>query len=456
MPVTRTDPHSTEAEQGTLGAMLSDPDKVIELIAKLRPEDFYDPVHREIFEAIVQLSEQRKSIDILTVAEKLKGNSRVESAGGSAFLAELCTSVPVTSHADEYAAIIRNTALQRAVAQAGTAIAKLGSDECLSGTEALERAEQTILSLSRSTTESKPQHIGDMKDETYERYARLYEADDPTPLLGLRTGFRDLDQMLTGLEPGAILIIAARPSMGKTSLALNIARNVAEGQGKTVAVFSLEMGKQALMDRLIAGFLGIETWKLKKGDLKENEFQKIRPLFDRLKQHPLFIDDDPDTSITNLRSKARRQQLEHGLDLLVIDYLQLIEVTDRAAGENRTQQVTHISQSLKNLARELQCPVIALSQLSRSVEQRSPAIPILSDLRESGSIEQDADIVLMLYREDAYNEDCDNPGVTDVYVRKNRNGPTGRVSLFFNAEKMLFTSLTQRKRANDARVPTLN
>jgi replicative DNA helicase len=248
------------------------------------------------------------------------------------------------------------------------------------------------------------------------------------------------------LDAGAFVVIAARPSMGKTSLALNIAQSAAE-QGKNVAFFSLEMTKQSLMDRIISGILGVETWKLKKGELTEDEFRKLGPLFDGLKKHPLYIDDDADTTIGNLRSKARRQQLEHGLDLLVIDYLQLIEVTDRAASENRTQQVTHISQSLKNLARELQCPVIALSQLSRSVEQRSPAIPILSDVRESGSIEQDADIVLMLYREDAYNEDCDSPGVTDVFVRKNRNGPTGRVSLFFQAERMTFTSLAKDRSA---------
>ena len=227
--------------------------------------------------------------------------------------------------------------------------------------------------------------------------------------------------------------------MGKTSLALDMARNVAGGQGKSVAFFSLEMSKQEVMDRIVAGELGVEAWRLKKGQLTEQDFGRLGRLFDDLRQHPIYLDDDADSTLANLRSKARRQQMQHGLGLLIVDYLQLIEVTDRvASGENRTQQVSHISRSLKNLARELQCPIIALSQLSRSVEHAVPPIPVLSDLRESGSIEQDADIVLMLYCEDAYNEDAANPGTTDIYVRKNRSGPTGRVGLHFNHARMSF------------------
>lgn len=243
------------------------------------------------------------------------------------------------------------------------------------------------------------------------------------------------------------MIVAARPSMGKSCFALDVARHAAAKQGKNVAVFSLEMTKQEIMDRVIAGFLGIEAWRLKKGQLSPEDFQRMGSLFDQLKQHPLYIADDSDTTISNLHSKARRQQMEHGLDLLIIDYLQLIEVTDRASGENRTQQVSHISRSLKNLARELNCPIIALSQLSRATEQRNPPIPILSDLRESGGIEQDSDMVLMLFREEVYDEDCTRPaGLTDVYVRKNRNGPTGRVTLSFEMEKMSFRDLPEAAR----------
>ena len=252
-----------------------------------------------------------------------------------------------------------------------------------------------------------------------------------------------MDQLLTGLQPGSLTVVAGRPSHGKSSFALDMARHAAARLGKNVAVFSLEMTKQEIMDRIIAGFLNVETWRLKKGELTDADFRRLGTLFDQMKNHPIWIDDDPDTAIGNLRSKARRQQMEHGLDLLVIDYLQLIEVTDRAAGENRTQQVSHISRSLKNLARELGAPVIALSQLSRSVEQRNPPLPILSDLRDSGGIEQDSDTVLMLYREGVYNEDCADPNLTDVYVRKNRNGPTGRVSLRFNPERMTFEDVAR-------------
>ncbi|MFO0945623.1 MAG: replicative DNA helicase [Planctomycetota bacterium] len=316
----------------------------------------------------------------------------------------------------------------------------LASDETVPTSEMIDQAEQQLLALS-SNPESKPQHIADVAAESYERYARLHAADDKASLFGLRTGFPKLDEILTGLVPGQLVILAARPSMGKTALALDVARHVAADQQKNVAIFSLEMTKQELMDRVIAGLLGVETWKLKKGELTEADYERMGHLFDGLKRHPLYIDDDPDTTIANLRSKARRHQMEHGLDLLIIDYLQLIEVTDRASGENRTQQVSHISRSLKNLARELGCPILALSQLSRSVEQRTPAIPILSDLRDSGTIEQDADIVLMLYRESVYNEECDDPGLTDLYIRKNRSGPPGRVELHFAKERMSFLEM---------------
>ncbi len=346
--------------------------------------------------------------------------------------------MPTASHAARYAEIVREKALHRSLMDTGQVIGDLGRDETLTASEALERAEQKLLSLSRQTARGRPQHIADAGAESYERYARLQAAEDKSSLFGLTTGFHGIDALLTGLPAGCLMIVAARPSTGKSAFALDIARHAAATQGKNVAVFSLEMTKQEIMDRVIAGFLGVEAWKLKKGELSESDFRRMGTLFDQLKHHPLYLDDDPDTTIANLRSKARRQQMEHGLDLLIIDYLQLIEVTDRAAGENRTQQVSHVSRSLKNLARELNAPIIALSQLSRSTEQRNPPIPILSDLRESGAIEQDSDVVLMLYREDMYNEDCENPGMTDVYIRKNRHGPTGRVGLFFDKARMSF------------------
>lgn len=439
-----TQPHSADAERTTIGALLLDPERIHDVAAVLRPDDFYDPTYRTIYEAIRRVHEARRPIDFVTVSEELAANKRILDVGGAGFLASLANDVPTSSHATHYAAIVREKALHRQLKEVGTRIGAIASDERIPADEAVERSEQALLSLSRKTAVHTPQHIADVGAESYERYARLYETDDKTTLFGLTTGFRDLDLMLTGLPPGCLMIVAARPSAGKSSLALDIARHAASEHGKNVAMFSLEMTKQELMDRTIAGMLGIEAWRLKKGDLSPDDFARMGPLFDGLRQHPLYIDDDPDTTIANLRSKARRQQMEHGLDLLVIDYLQLIEVTDRAAGENRTQQVSHISRSLKNLARELGCPIIALSQLSRSVEQRNPAIPVLSDLRESGSIEQDADIVLMLYRQSMYDEDCAEPHLTDVYIRKNRHGPTGRVSLSFDRQTMSFSNLAKR------------
>jgi len=438
-----TEPHNLEAERTTIGALLLDPERIVDVAPAVQAEDFYDPTYRKIFEAIRGLYDDRKPIDFVTVAAVLRGDEKIDALGGSAFLAGLASNVPTSAHAAQYAAIIRDKAMHRQLLNAGAAISAFARDEKLTAVEAVEQAEQQILAIARHSQDNKPQHIAELGIESYERYTRLQAADDKTALFGLTTGFRDLDAMLTGLPPGSLVVVAARPSAGKSSLALDMARHAASKQGKNVAVFSLEMTKNEIMDRIVAGFLGVDAWRLKKGQLAQEDFDRMGVLFDQLKNHPLYIDDDPDTTISNLRSKARRQQMEYGLDLLVIDYLQLIEVTDRAAGENRTQQVSHVSRSLKNLARELGCPVIALSQLSRSTEQRSPPIPILSDLRDSGGIEQDADIVLMLYRQSMYNEDCDNPNETDVFVRKNRNGPTGRVTLFFDSAKMSFRDMAR-------------
>jgi replicative DNA helicase len=431
-------PQNPQAEEAILGALLLDPQRIIDVAPLLKAEDFHDPTYRTIYQAMSRLYEARKPIDFITVAEELKGEQKVQERGGPVFLAEICGRVATSSHADHYAAIVRDKALHRQLQDVGFRIQGLGTDEKLPALEALEQAERELLAISRHVADSRPRHIADVAAESYEHYAQLQQAEDKAALFGLTTGFGSLDAVLTGLPSGSLTIVAARPSTGKSAFALDIARHAAATLGKSVAVFSLEMTKQEIMDRIIAGSLGVEAWKLKKGELTEADFARMGTFFDQLKQHPIYLDDDPDTTIGNLRSKARRQQMEHGLDLLVIDYLQLIEVTDRAAGENRTQQVSHISRSLKNLARELGCPIIALSQLSRSTEQRNPPIPILSDLRESGGIEQDADVVLMLYREEMYNEDCQSPGGTDIYIRKNRHGPTGRVELFFDKAKMSF------------------
>jgi replicative DNA helicase len=435
-------PYSLDAEQTLLGALLLDGERMIDVAPVIAAADFYDPLHRAVYAAIERMHEARLPVDPVTIADALRSEEQLSARGGITFLMTLAENVVTSSHAPRYAEIVREKSLRRRLSAVGQTIAALSGDEALTAPEALERAEQLLVALARRGSQNLPQQIADIASESYVRYAQLHAAEDKTTLFGVRTGFHDLDQMLTGLQPGSLTIIAARPGMGKTSLALDIGRSVAALQRKNVALFSLEMSKQEIMDRIIAGELGIDAWRLKKGELSAADFERMGRLFDGLKEHPIYLDDDPDTTLANLRSKARRQQLEHGLDLLIIDYLQLIEVTDRGVvGENRTQQVSHISRSLKNLARELQCPIIALSQLSRSVEQRSPPIPILSDLRESGSIEQDADMVLMLYREAAYNEDAGEIGTTDVFVRKNRSGPTGRVGLEFDHAKMSFRSI---------------
>ncbi len=439
-PLFHTRPHSTEAERSLVGALLLDPERMIDVVPQIQPRDFYDPIHRTIYEAMLALHEARKPIDFVTVSEELKPHAGVEAIGGSAFLATLATNTPTSIHAAEYAAIVRDRSIHRELLDVATHIERDARDESLSAVEAVERAEQKLLQVAVHRKSGTTQHIADIGAESYERYSQLQNAEDKSALFGLTTGFPKLDEYLTGLPAGHLMIVAARPSMGKSAFALDIARHVASKQGKNVAIFSLEMTKQEIMDRVIAGYLGVETWKLKKGELTSQDFERMGELFDQLRTHPIYIDDDSDTTLQNLRSKARRLQLEYGLDLLIIDYLQLIEVTDKAAGENRTQQVSHISRQLKNLARELQTPIIALSQLSRSTEQRNPPIPILSDLRESGSIEQDADSVLMLYRESMHNEDCADSTQTDVYLRKNRHGPTGRIELHFDAARMSFRS----------------
>jgi len=437
-------PHSSDAERTVLGALLLDPDRMIEVAPLLAATDFYDAIHNLIFAAMEKLQEDRTPIDPVTVAESLKENESICRVGGLSYLVELASNVPTASHAKKYAEIVRDHSLRRRLLKAGESIQQIANTTDKPAAELIESAEQQLLQLSQHSVQAKPRELFEIAPDRYEFYTTVFEAEDPTEHFGVRTAFADIDQLLTGLQPGHLMVLAARPSMGKTALALDIARNVA-AEGKLVTIFSLEMTQAELSDRIFSTLLGIETWRLKRGSLSDEEYKNMGTVFDGLKDHRIFIDDDPDTTLANLRSKARRQQMEHGLDLLIIDYLQLIEVTDRAAGENQTQRTSFISRSLKNLARELHCPIIALSQLSRSCEQRTPPIPILSDLRDSGAIEQDADSVLMLYRQGYYDPDCEQPDLTDVFLRKNRQGPTGHVELRFNGKQMTFESVAKHR-----------
>jgi len=435
-----TAPHSTEAERTVIGALLLDPEAIYRVATQLTPADFYDPVHRDIYAAILQLSETGAPVDFVTVSTKLQGNAAVQQSGGSGFLADLAAEVPTASHIGQYADIVLQRSRRRRLAEIGDRIARLAHAEDQTADELIEKAEREFLSLTRQESAADPSRLADLRSERYDHYVTLYESDDPAAHYGIRTGFPELDDILTALAPGQLIVLAGRPGMGKTALALDIARNVAVEQRKAVSIFSLEMSKEEMFDRLFAKSLGIECWKLSKGLLTEDEFARMGPLLDEFDDYPVYVDDDSNTTLVNIRSKARRHQMRHGLDLLIVDYLQLIEVTDRLAGENQTQRITYISKSLKALARELGCPVLALSQLSRECDRRPDKRPVLSDLRDSGSIEQDGDRILMLYRESEYDDDCDDPDRTDVYVRKNRHGPTGHVALRFDRKTMSFTS----------------
>ena len=443
-PIIESAPHDTQAEKTVLGALLIDPDAIFKMTPSLRANDFNDPVYRDVYTAIAALSEEGSAIDFVTVNSRLQGNERVDQLGGIAFLAGIAEAVPTASHVSQYAAIVREKSLRRQLAEVGRQITDLADNDQQSASELTEQAEQAFLKLSQQSATAEPSQLGDLSSDRYDHYATLYESDDPTAHYGLRTGFAPLDEMLTGLGPQQLIVLAGRPGMGKTALALDMANHCAVKEQKSVLVLSLEMSKEECFDRLIAKELQLPVWQLTKGDLTEDQFAQMGPVMDRLREYPLFID-APHPDLAHLRSIARRQQLQHGLDLLIVDYLQLINVTDKAARENQTQKITHISQSLKQLARELDCPVLALSQLSRAGELRGDKRPILSDLRDSGSIEQDGDRILMLYREGEYFDDCDDPNLTDLFIRKNRQGPTGSVELHFDRELMTFRELPRTR-----------
>ncbi|PIR48817.1 replicative DNA helicase [Candidatus Peregrinibacteria bacterium CG10_big_fil_rev_8_21_14_0_10_55_24] len=433
-----TQPHSTEAERTVIGALLMDPDAILKVTDFLTPDDFYDPVLRDIFQVMFVLYQEHEPIDFVTVSSKLVDNKKIQSIGGTAFLAQLSAEVPTSSHIYQYGQIVKTKSIHRRIIRAGQQITALGYEQERHVPELLEEVEKTVFQITNTYLKEKFIHIRDILEKRYERFAELHEAGDDEMTKGVPTGFHGLDQKFSGLQPSDLVIIAARPSMGKTSLALNIAQNVAIKFHKNVGVFSLEMSKEQLVDRLFASMLGVDSWKLQRGKLDDGDFQNMGPIMDELNKANIFIDDSVISSMPELRAKSRRLQMEHGLDLLVIDYLQLMSTGHQAFIGNRVQEISEISRSLKQLARELHVPIIALSQLSRAVENRPGNIPQLSDLRESGSIEQDADIVMMMYREDYYEEDSDRPGMTDIYIRKHRNGPIGRVELLFRKEQMRF------------------
>jgi replicative DNA helicase len=430
----KTPPHSTEVEQSVLGALLMDGEAIIKVADFLEPADFYDPAHREIYKGMLSIYNKHQPIDLLTVTSELSDSERINAAGGSAYLAELTTQVPTSANVIQYAQIVKKKSTLRNMIRAGQAVTGLGYEE----DELLEKAEKELFHITQTFLKDSFVHIRDILSDRYERFAEMHESKDEEKFKGIATGLHALDARLSGLQPSDLIIVAARPGMGKTSLLLNIAQNTSIRSGKTVGIFSLEMSREQLVDRLFASILGVDSWKLQKGKMDDSDFQRMGPIMDELNKANIFIDDTVSSTIHELRAKARRLQMEHGLDLIIVDYLQLMSTGSAAYAGNRVQEITEISRSLKALGRELHVPILAASQLSRAVESRPGNIPQLSDLRESGSIEQDADVVLMMYREDMYEEDSDRPGMTDIYIRKFRNGPTGRIELMYKKEQMRF------------------
>lgn len=436
-------PQNTDAEASLLGAVLIDSDAIVKVADQLTADDFFDPRHRHIYEAVMKLYEKRSAIDVLTLSDQLKGSGYLDMVGGPAYLTELTNFVPTAAHAEQYADIIAGKAIRRRLIAAGKDISQVGGDEAKSVKELIEEAESKLFEVSQQHVKQDITSLETILADSFERLDDLHK--DKQKIRGIPTGFKDLDNMLAGLQRSDLFILAARPSMGKTALALNLAHNVAVQAKEPVLLFSLEMSKEQLVDRLLSMESGVDAWALRTGNLTDNDFEKIGQAMGTLSEAQIFIDDTPGITVSDLRTKARREAHQRPLGLIIVDYLQLMSGGGKYGGDgNRVQEISEISRGLKGVARELNVPLIALSQLSRSVESRSPQIPQLADLRESGSIEQDADVVAFIYREEYYNPETDRKKITDLLIKKHRNGPTGGVELYFDNEKQRFRSLDSR------------
>jgi replicative DNA helicase len=435
-------PHDDAMEASVLGAILIDVDAIIKIADIITSDDFYDKRHERIYEAIMQLYEKRSSIDVLTLSNQLKANGYLDMVGGPAYLTELTNFVPTAAHVVEYANIVAEKGVRRRLLQVNAEINDLVGQENIGLKQLIEEAEAGLFRVSQRHVKQSIVSIEAILAESFERLDDLHK--DKQKLRGIPTGFKDMDNMLAGLQRSDLFILAARPSMGKTAFALNLAHNVAVGAKEPVLLFSLEMSKEQLVDRLLSMESGVDAWALRTGNLTDSDFEKIGQAMGTLSEAPIYIDDTPGITVSDMRTKARREAHQHQLGLIIVDYLQLMSGGGRSNEGNRVQEISEISRGLKGVARELNVPLIALSQLSRSVESRTPQIPQLSDLRESGSIEQDADIVAFIYREEYYNPETDRKKITDILIKKHRNGPTGGVELYFDNEKQRFRSLDTR------------
>lgn len=434
----RMPPHSIDAEQSVLGSLMLDKDAVTRIADFLKAEDFYRDTNAIVYECMVELYENREPIDVLSVSNRLEEKSKLDDIGGAAYLASLLNSVPSSANVVHYAKLVQKKATLRRLIAAGTDIAEMGYDESEDVEQKLDEAEQRIFKVSQKVIKQDFVSIRPILENAFERIDQLHKSD--SAFRGVPTGFPDLDQVLSGLQKSDLIILAARPSIGKTTLALDIARQAGIYAKTPVGIFSLEMGSDQLVDRMIASQANVDLWRLRTGKLHDEDFQQIGDAIGILSEAPIFIDDTGSVNIMSMRTMARRLQAEHKLGLIIIDYLQLMEGRSRA-GDNRVQEISEISRGLKQLARELNIPILALSQLSRAVESRPDQTPKLSDLRESGSIEQDADVVLFLYREDRAKPDTPNKNIVDVIIAKHRNGPVGRIQVYFHENAATFKSL---------------
>ncbi len=423
----KTVPHNIEAEEAVLGSLLIDAEAIFRVSPFLKPDDFYIVKNGWIYDVILNLHERRQPSDFLTVCDELENREQLEEVGGAAYIASLINSVPTAIHVEAYGHIVERTALRRRLISAASQIASFAYEEEQTIDEVIDRSEATLFSISQRRIARDLVPIKQVLADYYDRIAYLYEhRGEP---LGIPTGYIDLDKLLGGLQRSDLIIVAARPGVGKTSMLLAMALTAARKHKQKVAIFSLEMSNEQLVQRLMSSETGIDSQRLRLGDLQESEWPKFVEAAGRLSDAMLFIDDTPSISALQLRTKARRIHAEFGLDLIMVDYLQLMSGEFR--GENRVQEISYISRALKGLSRELNVPVVAASQLSRAVEQRHDKRPILSDLRESGSIEQDADVVMFIYRDEMYNPDTEQKNIADVIVAKHRHGPTGTIQLFF-------------------------
>jgi replicative DNA helicase len=437
----RIPPQSVEAEQAVLGAMLIEREAISKVAEFLRPEDFYREAHRLMYHTMQELFNKNDAVDMITVTEHLRKDDKLESVGGIAYITSLANSVPTAANVLYHARIIEEKSLLRQLINAATNIAGMGYEANDEVATILDSAEKQILDVSGRKIGNDFTPIKSIIFDAFTRIEQLYATKGS--ITGLASGFKDLDRLTSGLQPSDLILIAARPSMGKTAFVLNIAQHIAIREKKAVAFFSLEMSKEQLVQRMLCAEAAIDSQRLRIGELEEKDWGKLVSAADRLSSAPIFIDDTAGITVMEMRSKARRLKVEYDLKLIIIDYLQLMQGRGGKNGENRQQEISDISRSLKALARELHVPVIALSQLSRSVESRQVKKPMLSDLRESGSLEQDADIVAFLYREDYYNPDTDQKNITDVIIAKHRNGPVDTVQLFFHKQFTKFSDLSR-------------